>query len=78
MHNTPRMHNTHGSLSIWFFIGVLLTAYGLLITGAGIYELASPPPNPVVLANLHAPIWWGVVLLAIGLFYFIRFFPRKH
>lgn len=72
------MHGTHGSLSIWFFIGVLLTAYGLLITGAGIYDLASPPPNPVVLANLHAPIWWGVVLLAIGLFYFIRFFPRKH
>jgi hypothetical protein len=71
------MHNTHGSLSIWFFIGVLLTAYGLLITGAGIYDLASPPPNPVVLANLHAPIWWGAVLLVIGLFYFIRFFPRR-
>jgi hypothetical protein len=72
------MHNTHGSLSIWFFIGVLLTAYGILITGAGIYDLASPPPTPVVLANLHAPIWWGAVLLVIGLFYFIRFFPRKH
>jgi FtsH-binding integral membrane protein len=72
------MHGTHGSLSIWFFIGVLLTAYGLLITGAGIYDFASPRLNPVVLANLHAPIWWGIVLLAIGLFYFIRFFPRKH
>jgi hypothetical protein len=72
------MHNTHGSLSIWFFIGVLLTAYGVLITGTGLYELASPPESPVVLANLHAPIWWGAVLLVIGLFYLIRFFPRKH
>lgn len=72
------MHNAHGSLSIWFFIGVLLTAYGILITGTGLYELASPPENPVVLANLHAPIWWGAVLLIVGLFYFIRFFPRKH
>jgi len=71
------MHNAHGSLSIWFFIGVLLTAYGLLITGTGLFELASPPEHPVVLANLHAPIWWGAVLLVIGLFYFIRFFPRK-
>ena len=26
---------------------------------------------------LHAGIWWGVVLLAIGLFYTIRFYPRK-
>jgi hypothetical protein len=78
MHNTPRTHNPHGALSIWFFIGVLLTAYGLLITGTGLYELVSPPISPVVLANLHAPIWWGAVLLIIGLFYFIRFFPRKH
>jgi hypothetical protein len=56
----------------------LLTAYGVLITGTGLYELASPPESPVVLANLHAPIWWGAILLVIGLFYLIRFFPRKH
>jgi hypothetical protein len=72
------MHGTHGSLSIWFFIGSLLTIYGLLITASGLYELLSPPAHRVVLANLHAPIWWGGVLLVVGLFYFIRFFPRKH
>ena len=71
------MHGGHGSLSIWFFIGALLTTYGAIITAAGIYELSSPPPNPPVLASLHASIWWGAVLLAIGLVYFIRFFPRK-
>jgi hypothetical protein len=71
------MHGTHGSLSIWFFIGVLLTAYGLIITATGLYELSAPSENAVVLANLHAPIWWGAVLLLIGLFYFIRFYPRK-
>ena len=64
-------------ISIWFFIGVLLTAYGVLITASGFYELVSPPAHPVVLAKLHAGIWWGLVLLAIGLFYTIRFFPRK-
>ncbi len=68
----------HGKsfISIWFFIGVLLTVYGALITGAGLYDLVSPPAHPVVLASLHAGIWWGAVLLAIGLIYTIRFFPR--
>jgi hypothetical protein len=66
-----------GFISIWFFVGVLLSAYGLLITATGLYELASPPANPPVLFNLHATIWWGAVLLIIGLIYFIRFLPRK-
>ena len=48
---------TEGShLSIWFFVGILLTFYGLIITGAGIYglfvpphvELAAVPRRPVV------------------------------
>ena len=66
-----------GFISIWFFIGVLLTIYGVLITATGLYELMVPPVNPPVLANLHASIWWGIILLIIGLIYFIRFFPRK-
>ena len=70
------MHG-HGSLSIWFFIGVLLTAYGIIITATGVYELVSPSANPPVLANLHATLWWGIVLLVIGVVYFVRFFPRK-
>ena len=66
-----------GVLSIWFFIGVLLTIYGVLITGTGLYELAYPLANPPVLSNLHATLWWGIILLIIGLFYLLRFFPRK-
>jgi hypothetical protein len=61
----------HGSLTIWFFIGILL------IMGAGIYELYVPPVHPPVLSNLHMGIWWGAFLLAIGLFYFIKFYPKK-
>ncbi len=70
------MH-AHGRLSIWFFIGLLLTLYGILILGSGLYELWVPPAHPVVLANLHPGIWWGAVLLVIGLIYFIRFYPKK-
>jgi hypothetical protein len=71
------MHGTHGGLSIWFFIGLLLTSYGLIIGWTGLYEVASPPDHPPVLANLHASVWWGAILLVIGLVYFIRFFPKK-
>jgi hypothetical protein len=66
----------HGSLSIWFFIGLLLTTYGVLIMGAGVYYYNTPFPN-VVMSELHTPVWWGAFLLAVGLFYLIRFYPKK-
>jgi len=70
-------------ISIWFFIGLLLTVYGVLILGSGLYELSSPAPPAVqgvesnVMAGLHAAIWWGGLLLASGLSYVIGFRPRK-
>ena len=66
-----------GMVSIWFLIGLLLVAYGLLILGAGLYELAVPPAQPTVLANLHPGIWWGLVVLGLGALYCWRFEPRK-
>jgi hypothetical protein len=66
-------------VSIWFFIGVSLAVNGALILAAGIYQLVNPPIEPgVVLFNLHAGVWWGAVLLAIGLVYCIKFAPRRH
>ena len=71
------MHGRRNMISIWFFIGVLLLVYGFLITGAGLYELMSPPANTVVLAELHAGIWWGALLLVIGLLYSLSFRPGR-
>lgn len=68
----------HGSgISIWFFIGVLLAIYGALICGYGIFELATGHVADVALANLHAPVWWGAVMLVLGAFYCVKFNPRK-
>ncbi len=66
-----------GRISIWFFIGALLLAYGILILGSGIYEWIEPSESQVVLASLHAAIWWGALLLILGFAYCVRFFPRK-
>jgi hypothetical protein len=62
-------------ISIWFFIGVLLIVYGFLITGQGMWEMFSPPANPVVLAEMRMNIWWGALLLVVGAFYAGRFAP---
>lgn len=63
-------------ISIWFFIGLLLTVYGVLVLGAGIYELSHPPEHPVQMSEYHASIWWGALLLVMGLFYSIKFRPH--
>ena len=64
-------------ISIWFFIGVLLTVYGALIFGYGIVELITGHTANVVLSNLHAPVWWGGLMTILGLFYLIKFRPGR-
>ncbi|HEY9137819.1 MAG TPA: hypothetical protein VIM67_06060 [Terriglobus sp.] len=82
-HKTADIHHVHASLerdvkpreplSLWFFVGVLCLGYGLVLTPVGIYELSHPPA--VVLANLHAALWWGLLMTIFGAFYTIRFRP---
>ena len=72
------MHSSEdGDISIWFFIGVLLTVYGVMILGYGLWELATGNISNVILANLHAPVWWGAIMLMLGIFYSLRFRPGK-
>ena len=70
------MHRA-GMISIWFFIGVLLLIYGVLILGAGIYDLSNLAAHPVVMSELHAGIWWGALLIALGVVYSLRFRPGR-
>jgi hypothetical protein len=69
------MHDRKRMISIWFFIGLLLIAYGFLIMGQGMWELFNPPAHPVVLADLRAGIWWGALILVIGAVYTGRYSP---
>jgi len=64
-------------LSIWFFTGLCLGVNGALIFATGIYEIIQPPENQVVLSNLHANVWWGAVLLILGVFFSLRFSPAR-
>jgi hypothetical protein len=65
-------------ISIWFFIGISLLVNGVLIMGAGIYEIIHPPEHPTVaLFNLHANAWWGGLLTLVGLLYCYFFSPKR-
>jgi hypothetical protein len=62
-------------LPVWFFVGLLLTIYGVLILASGLAEFAHPAAT--VLANLHAPVWWGALMAAVGAAYCAVFRPRR-
>jgi FtsH-binding integral membrane protein len=62
-------------LSIWFFCGILLLAYGVVLAITGFFELNHPPAT--TLSELHPTLWWGLLMTALGLFYTIRFRPRR-
>jgi hypothetical protein len=66
-------------IPIWFFIGGLLLAYGIIITAVGIFNLTPwhvVNPN-LALQWLHADLCWGIVLMALGGFYTVHYFPSR-
>jgi FtsH-binding integral membrane protein len=69
------MSNERQMIPVWFFVGLLLFVYGILIFITGLTEWSHPPAT--VLANLHAPVWWGGLLIIIGGGFICKFRPRK-
>jgi hypothetical protein len=69
------MSEKHHIIPVWFFVGLLLLTYGALIVYSGVAEWRNPPPT--VLANLHAPVWWGGLMVLVGSAYVIMFRPRR-
>lgn len=57
---------------IWYFVGLILLIAGLILVGAGIYSLIYPTDEKKVLANLHPNLWWGVLMVIVGLIYLIK------
>ena len=65
----------HHMIPVWFFVGVILLIYGLIILGTGIYEFSNPPST--VLASTHPAVWWGALLTVIGGVYVYIYLPGK-
>jgi hypothetical protein len=65
----------HHIIPVWFFVGLLLGIYGLLICASGLMEFANPVKT-IVLSELHAPVWWGAGMAVVGAAYVIIYRPR--
>ena len=71
------MNKEDRQIPIWFFIGVIVTFYGVVILATGIYHLFVPPPRTVALQELHPDVWWPLVLLVVGLVFTIKHNPWR-
>jgi hypothetical protein len=70
------MRERRHMLPVWFFIGLLLTIYGVIILATSLRDWSHPPA--MVLAQYHPGFWGGILLLLIGGFYTVQFWPRRN
>jgi hypothetical protein len=54
--------STPEPLPIWFFVGLILLVYGVLVVLAS----ATMDPGHTVLAELRPGLWWGAVMATAG------------
>lgn len=57
---------------IWYFVGLILFVMGLLLVISGLLNLSSVTEAKTVLPHLHADIWWGAIMMIVGLIYIIK------
>jgi membrane-bound ClpP family serine protease len=58
---------TKGFMDIRFFIGLILIIYGAVLIVYGLLQ----PGLAAISLNINLNFWWGLVILIIGLAFFI-------
>jgi hypothetical protein len=72
----PHAEGKH-MIPVWFFVGVLLLIYGILICIQGIWEWSGPPDPHLHLSYLHPTFWWSLILIVLGGLFSVKHFPKK-
>lgn len=57
---------------IWYFVGLVLLSMGTLVFLTGIYLLAFGIPHKTVLGGLHPNVWWGFIMVVVGVIFFLK------
>jgi hypothetical protein len=63
-------------LPVWFFVGVLLATYGVIILYVALVDFRRP--SNVALAQYHPDLFGGILLLVLGGIYTYWFWPGRH
>jgi len=56
---------------IWYFVGLMLLAMGIIVLGSGIYHYIHPELVSTKLSQLHPELWWGAIMVIAGLIFFL-------
>ena len=71
------IHGRH-MISIWFFIGLLVLIYGVIILGWGLISGGHPGGGrAIALAELRTDLWMGGFMTLAGAFYTLKFAPWR-
>ena len=62
-------------LPVWFFVGVLLAIYGVIILVMAVLDFNQT--SQAVLAEYHPGLYGGVLLIVLGGFYTFWFWPGR-
>lgn len=66
------MNTKKGMRNIWFFVGWILLVIGLVELAAGVYSLFFPSNENIKLTDLHASLWWGILIILSGAAYVLK------
>lgn len=64
-------HETKQMKPIWYFVGLMLTAMGVVILVSGVIDYSGERLAKTVLSELHPAIWWGAIMIVAGLILFL-------
>ena len=62
--------NTKKMISIWFWVGLVLTVYGVVIAATGVYYVFNPAAITGKIGG-NVNLWWGAVMLGSGLLFML-------
>ena len=57
-------------VSIWTWVGMVLSVYGVIVTGMGVRYLATPE-TATATAQYNPSLWWGALMVLAGVIFLV-------